>query len=312
VDLRVENIREALLESGISPKVIDRLFSIGIDEVRYMTGSELVERLKVDIRTARKILRVIGSMYVEIKPASKVRTHKKRLKIGVREVDELLGGGLEQGTLVELYGRPASGKTQMAMHITINARLEEERGGLGSKVFYIDTERGFSPKRISEMCSLRGLEPKRIMDGIFYAGVGSTHELFIAAERAVDLIKKENIGLIVIDSLLSPFRLEFQGIKELSLRQQAVKELMRVLKKGCDRGAIVFLTNQVVGRINRGVEIEKYKPAGGFVLGHLPNLVLLIRRLKGNRRLIRIVDSSYLEEGEAIFAIEKAGIVPVS
>ncbi len=308
----IKDIKEALLKSGVSPKVIDRLFKLGIDEIRYMTGSELAEKLRVDNRTAGKILRVIGSTFVEIKPASEVGRHKRRLKIGVKEVDDLLGGGLEQGTLIELYGRPASGKTQMAMHIAINARLGEKQGGLSTKVFYIDTERGFSPARIEEMCRLRGLDPKNIMDGILYAGAGNTHELFAAAERALDLIKDEGVGLIIVDSLLSPFRLEFQGIKELAPRQQAVKELMRILKRACDKDAIVFLTNQVVGRVGRGVETEKYRPAGGFVLGHIPNLVLLIRRLKGNRRLIRVVDSSYLEEGEAIFAIDKAGIVPVS
>jgi len=314
VDLKVRNLKEALLESGISSKLIERLFSIGIDEVRYMTGSELAERLKVDSKTARKILKAIGSVYVEIRPAAEVSRLKRKLKIGVREIDELLGGGLEQGTMVELYGRPASGKTQMAMHITINARLDEEKGGLGkdTKVFYIDTERGFSPSRICEMCEFRGLDPKRVMDGVLYTSVGSTHELFVAAERALDLIKKENVRLIIVDSLLSFFRLEYQGIKELAARQQAVKELMRILRRACDKDVLVFLTNQVVGRVDRGVEIERYRPAGGFVLGHLPDLVLLIKRLKGNRRLIRIVDSSYLEEGEAIFAIERAGIVPVN
>ncbi len=311
MNVRVKDIKEALLEYGVSPEVIDRLLKLGIDEVRYMTSSELVEKLKIDSKTARKILRAIGSTFVEIKPASEVTKHKKRLKIGVKEVDNLLGGGLEQGTLIELYGRPASGKTQMAMHITVNARLDEKEGGLGTKVFYIDTERGFSPARIEEMCRLRGLDPKKIMNGILYVSAGSTHELFVAAERGLDLIKNEEVGLIIVDSLLSPFRLEFQGIKELAPRQQAVKELMRILKRASDKNAIVFLTNQVVGKVGRGVEIEKYRPAGGFVLGHIPDLVLLIRRLKGNRRLIRVVDSSYLEEGEAIFAIDKAGIVPV-
>ena len=312
MNLKVKDVKEALLESGVSPKVIDQLFKLGIDEVRYMTSSELVDKLRIDSRTARKILRIIGSTFVEIKPASEVIKYKKRLKIGVKDIDDLLGGGLEQGTLVELYGRPASGKTQMAMHITINARLDEKHGGLGTKVFYIDTERGFSPARIVEMCRFRGLNSKTIMDGILYVSAGSTHELLVAAEKALDLIRDEGVGLVIVDSLLSPFRLEFQGIKELVLRQQAVKELMRILKRACDKDAIVFLTNQVVGRVGRDVEAEKYKPAGGFVLGHIPNLVLLIRRLRGNRRLIRVVDSSYLEEGEAIFAIDKAGIVPVN
>ncbi|RLG41773.1 MAG: hypothetical protein DRO05_03020 [Thermoproteota archaeon] len=311
MNLRAKDIRESLLEAGIPPELIDQLFSLGIDEVRFMTSSELAEKLKIENAVARKILRTIGAAYVEIKPASEISVPKRRLKIGVREVDSLLGGGLEQGTLVELYGRPASGKTQMAMHISINARLEEDKGGLGAKVFYIDTEKGFSPLRITEMCRCRGLDSKKIMDGIFYVNVSNTHELFIAVKRAVDLVKDENIGLIVVDSLLTPFRLEFQGIKELASRQQAVKELVRVLRRASEKGTIVFLTNQVVGRIGRGVEIERYKPAGGYVLGHLPDLVLLIRRLKGNRRLIRVVDSSYLEEGEAIFAIGKAGIVPV-
>ncbi len=305
-------IKEALLAHGIPSKLIERISSLGLNEVRYMTASELSEKLGIDVKVARKVLRAISSPYVEIKPAYEMVGEKRRLKIGVKELDELLGGGLEQGTLVELYGRPASGKTQMAMHISINARLRGEEGGLETKVFYIDTERGFSPTRIMEMCHLRGLDEKEIMEGIFCSPVTSTYELSVAVERASNLIKGGEVGLLIVDSLLTPFRLEFKGIRELSQRQQAVKDVLRVLRRASDMGALVFITNQVVGRVAKGIELEKYGPAGGFVLGHLPDLVLLIRRLKGNRRLIRIVDSSYLEEGEAIFAIERAGIVPVS
>jgi DNA repair protein RAD51 len=46
-----------------------------------------------------------------------------KLTSGVEDIDRLLGGGFETGSITELYGEARSGKTQMCTHhIGLGAR----------------------------------------------------------------------------------------------------------------------------------------------------------------------------------------------
>jgi len=55
-----------------------------------------------------------------------------------KSFDELLGGGMETQSIVELYGEFGSGKTQVAHQMAINVQLPRVMGGLnGSAVIMI-------------------------------------------------------------------------------------------------------------------------------------------------------------------------------
>ncbi|KYQ90432.1 putative DNA repair protein [Tieghemostelium lacteum] len=65
---------------------------------------------------------------------------------GSDTVDELLGGGLLSGEIVEIFGSTASGKTQLAMNCTLSLAMQYKKN-----VIYIDSSSSFSPSRIVEM-----------------------------------------------------------------------------------------------------------------------------------------------------------------
>lgn len=305
-------LRRILLDVGLTKELIDRLErkAIDVEDIRYMNERELALELGVERKLARKILFAVEGALIEIRPAYEAIRKRKLLSFGVIEVDQLLGGGLEQGTITELYGKPASGKTQIAIQLSVNVQLEEERGGLSSKALYVDTERGFSPERVVQMAKAKGLKPDSALENILCANAPNTRSLAVTLEKGVDACRRNEIGLLVVDSLISPFRLEYQGIENLARRQQAIMGVLRSLRRIADMGPAVLITNHVLGRVKAGPELEDYLPAGGYALGHAPELVLMVKRLKGNRRLLKIVDSSYLEEGEAPFAMVEAGLIP--
>ena len=68
-----------------------------------------------------------------------------------------------------VVGEFGSGKTQLCHQLAVMVQLPEERGGLGAKAIYIDTENTFRPERIMQMARARGLDPDQALNNIFYA-----------------------------------------------------------------------------------------------------------------------------------------------
>jgi len=70
------------------------------------------------------------------------RTVQSRIKIttGSKELDAILGGGVETGVITEVFGEFRTGKTQLAAMLCVTAQLGREHGGGAGKVIYLDTE----------------------------------------------------------------------------------------------------------------------------------------------------------------------------
>ncbi len=157
------------------------------------------------------------------------------------------------------------------------------------------------------MARARGLDPESVLERISVAEVRTVEALLVALSRAREEVKAGAV-LVVVDSLLSPFRQEYSGLGMLAARQQRLAAALGELGRTADLGAVCEVTNHVIGRTGG---FQSYAPAGGYVLGHAPDPVLLIRRSVRNRRILSIVDSSHLPPGEALFAITEAGLVDV-
>lgn len=79
--------------------------------------------------------------------------HQKRAEIiqlttGSRELDKLLGGGIETGSITEIFGEFRSGKTQLCHTLAVTCQLPVSQGGGEGKCLYIDTEGTFRPERL--------------------------------------------------------------------------------------------------------------------------------------------------------------------
>lgn len=70
---------------------------------------------------------------------------------GCRELDKILGGGIETGSITEVFGESRTGKTQLCHTLAVTSQLPISRGGGEGKCIYIDTEGGFRPERLVEV-----------------------------------------------------------------------------------------------------------------------------------------------------------------
>jgi len=232
-----------------------------------------------------------------------------RILTGSKELDNLLGGGIETGSITEFYGQFASGKTQIGLQATVNVQLPVEKGGLNGTAVFIDTESTFRPERVMQIAVTKNLDPKEVLKNILVARAYNSDHQMLLAEKAGEIAEERNVRLVVIDSLTSHFRSEYSGRGELAPRQQKLNRHLHSLQRNLAdmHNIAVIVTNQVMA--NPGMMFgDPTTPVGGNIVGHLSTYRVYLRKSKGNKRIGRLVDSPCLPEGECVFEIGANGI----
>jgi DNA repair protein RadA len=232
----------------------------------------------------------------------------KKISTSSATLDELLGGGIETQAITEFFGEFGSGKTQICHQLAVSVQLPEDKGGLEKNAVYIDTENTFRPERIIQMSEALELDPTKVLDNIVVARAYNSDHQMLMAEKAEDLIKEKNIGIIVVDSLTSQFRSDYTGRGMLADRQQKLNRHMHGLQRLSDiYNLAVVVTNQVMTRPDFFFG-DPTAPIGGHIVGHSATFRIYLRKSKGGKRVGRLIDSPNLPEGEAIFSVVKDGI----
>jgi DNA repair protein RadA len=304
---------------GVGPATAQKLRELGyhtVESLAMATAREM-EPAGVSEKKAFQIIEAarsaIGVSFIRADELYKMRQSVLRLTSGNKGLDKLLGGGLETQTITEFYGEYGSGKSQICHQLCVNVQLPPERGGLNGGALYIDTESTFRLERIVQMARFLGLEPDSVVKNIIYAeAYTSDHQMFLL-ENADEVIKANNIKLIIIDSLTAHFRSEYIGREMLAPRQQKLNRHMHKLI-GLARAfnAVAVVTNQVMAKPDVFFG-DAISPIGGHIVGHTSHTRVYLRRAShGPIRIARLVSSPYLPEGEEIFKVTENGIEEVT
>lgn len=216
------------------------------------------------------------------------------ISTGCAPLDALLGNGLDRGAITQLYGPPASGKTNVAL----SAALEVASGG--NRALYIDTE-GLSIDRFGQMAADRGDEdvPDRII-------VSDAHDFDEQREAVADAGDfAEQVELIVLDSATGFYRLERVADGEGEALRAVARQLTSLLALARKHDLAVLVTNQVY----TDPESDATRPLGGHTLTHWTGVVLRLERFRGGNRRATLVKHHAKETGESVrFKITDSGL----
>jgi len=304
---------------GVGPSTAQKLRELGFHTIESLAMATVHELEPAGI-SEKKALAIIsaarssiGVSFIRADELLKMRQNVLRLTSGSKALDKLLDGGLETQTITEFYGEYGSGKSQICHQLCVNVQLPPERGGLNGAALYIDTENTFRTERIVQMAKHLGLDPQQVVRNIIYAeAYTSDHQMFLL-ENADEVIKENNVKLIIIDSLTAHFRSEYLGREMLATRQQKLnKHMHKLIRLARAFNAVAVVTNQVMAKpdVFFGDAIH---PIGGHIVGHTSHTRIYLRRAShGPVRIARLVSSPYLPEGEEIFKITENGIEDVS
>jgi len=312
VESRIESIRDI---PGVTPTIADKLEAAGITSPWALAISrpeEIAEKTGIPQTTAEKIIlnarKALGLRFKTAKEIKVERMNIKKITTGSKNLDDLLGGGIETKTMTEFYGEYGTGKTQICHQLAVNVQLPFERGGLMGKAVYIDTEGTFRWERIEAMARGVGLDPDEAMENIFVQrAFNSDHQISIV-EELFKFVPENNVKLVIIDSITSHFRAEYPGREHLAMRQQKLNmHLHQLMRLAEIYNIAVVVTNQVMARPDVFYG-DPTQPIGGHVLAHVPGVRVQLRKAKGNKRIARVVGAPHLPEGEAVFVITDEGI----
>lgn len=148
-----------------------------------------------------------------------LRKNIKRISLGCNSLNQLLEGGIESQSITEAFGEFRSGKTQMAHTLCVTAQLPRSQGGGQGKVLYIDTENTFRPERIKQIAKRFELDAEEVLNNIMVGRAFTVDSLNTLLMKAAGAMVEDTYSLLVIDSIMAPFRVDFSGRGELSERQ---------------------------------------------------------------------------------------------
>jgi len=304
---------------GIGPATAQKLKEMGfhtIESLAMATAREL-EPAGISEKKAFSIIEEarsnIGVSFIRADELLKMRESVLRLTSGSKVIDALLDGGLETQTITEFYGEYGTGKSQICHQLCVNVQLPPERGGLSGAALYVDSENTFRTQRIVQMSRHLGLDPEQVARNIIYAeAYTSDHQMFLL-DNADEVIKENNVKLIIVDSLTAHFRSEYIGREMLASRQQKLnKHMHKLIGLARAFNAVAVVTNQVMAKPDVFFGDAVY-PIGGHIVGHTSHTRVYLRRAAhGPVRIARLVSSPYLPEGEEIFKVTENGIEDVS
>jgi len=198
--------------------------------------------------------------------------------------------------------------TQICHQLAVNVQMPKDKGGLEAKAVYVDSEGTFRWERIEAMARGVGLDPDEVMENIYWIRAVNSHHQMAIVDELFDLVKREEIKLVVIDSVTSHFRAEFPGRENLATRQQLLnRHLHQLMRLSEVFDVAVVITNQVMARPDVFYG-DPTQAVGGHVLYHTPGVRIQLKKSRGNKRIARVVDAPHIPEGETVFVITEWGI----
>lgn len=300
---------------GIGETTAEKLRAGGYSSfsaIAASTPEELSEEVGMTVEAAKKAIAASKeAIDIGIETADVVYERRKsvsKITTGSKNLDELLGGGVESQAITEAYARFSSGKTQLAFQLSVNVQKPEGEGGTGGKVLYIDTEHTFRPDRVAQLAEAAGMDSDQVLKNIYVVRAENSDHQMLVAEKAEELIKENNIKLVIVDSLTSHFRADYIGRGALGERQQKLNRHIHMLQRLADAyNLAVYVTNQVMDDPSM-LFGDPTKPIGGHVLAHASTYRMYLRKGKDDKRIARLVDSPNLPEGECVFKVTPKGL----
>lgn len=154
-----------------------------------------------------------------IRKASQMAANDQWISTGDSNIDKCLGGGIRLGSLIEVVGESAAGKTQLCLQLAISA---QQGTSSAAEVVYISTEGAFPVNRLESMTKpfvlrTRGepaaadLNMDELLDRMHVAEFEDMETMFHAMDYKIPaLLSTGKVQLVVVDSIAAHLRFSDQ------------------------------------------------------------------------------------------------------
>uniref|UniRef100_A0A7C3YFC2 DNA repair and recombination protein RadB n=1 Tax=Geoglobus ahangari TaxID=113653 RepID=A0A7C3YFC2_9EURY len=215
-----------------------------------------------------------------------------KLPTGSKCIDDLLSGGIETGSITQIYGESGTGKTSLCLMLSYTTAKK-------FKVAYIDTE-GLSAERIDQI-----FKEKELLKNVYIYEVFDFRQQSVAVREVSKIL--DDLKLIIIDSLTALYRSELEDEKkQIKMKRELTSQLTYLLGLARKNDLAVVFTNQMFVDVSDGT----VKPIGGPSLDHLSKTIISLEK-SGTERIAKLIKHRSKPEGlYCFFRITDNGIEP--
>jgi DNA repair protein RadB len=237
----------------------------------------------------------------------------KKISTGSYDFNKWLYGCYEKGIITMIVGPPGSGKTNFT---TLAASSQAKKG---KKVIFIDTEGGFSLDRVNQIVDKNKEMLDKILNNIFLLKPTNFEEQKKSFSELLKRVKKEHLGLIIVDGMSMLYRLELGDAirsKEQEKIQQINREMakqMRALAEISRKQQIpIIITNQVYAGFvseedwKKGVK-GKTNIVGGDLFKYWSKCIIELEN-NNNRKKAILLKHRSLPQKQMSFVIKDRGL----
>ncbi|KAF6255447.1 putative DNA repair protein rad51 [Scenedesmus sp. NREL 46B-D3] len=211
---------------------------------RELTAIKGLSEAKVE-KLQKEAWKLVPMGFTTASIVAEQRAELIKVTTGCKELDNILEGGIETGSITEMYGEFRSGKTQLCHTLCVTCQLPIDMGGAEGKALYIDTEGTFRPQRLAQIAERYGLSVNDVLDNVAYARAHNTEHQCSLLQAAAGMMAESRFALVIVDSATALYRSEFNGRGELAARQIQLGRFLRALAKLADEfGVAVVVSNQ--------------------------------------------------------------------
>ncbi|RMX49626.1 hypothetical protein pdam_00003034 [Pocillopora damicornis] len=254
---------DLLQNHGINVADIKKLKSAGICTIKGVQMTTRRKMCQIKGISEAKMEKIKNAGFVTALEYSDMRKMVFRISSGSTELDKLLGGGIESMSITEVFG-------EMIL-----------------------------PDRLREIADRFNLDQNAMLDNVLYCrAYTSEHQYELMDSVAAKFHEEPGVfKLMIIDSIMALFRVDFCGRGELADRQQKLAQMLSRLQKLSEDDSR-----------SRSFQADPKKPIGGHILAHASTTRISLRKGRGETRIAKIYDSPDLPENEATFAVTSGGI----
>jgi len=216
---------------------------------------------------------------------------------GSKLIDDILEGGLEPEVTTTIYGPSGSGKTNIAILIALNTSKDK-------KVIFIDTEGGFSIERAKQLFS----DYEKRIENLIISKPNSFFEQSEIFNNLEEISNKNDIGLIIVDSISMLYRLEKGEREAYDVNKELARQLSILRKISHDKKIPVVLTNQVYADFENNSNI---KMVGGDLMKYTSKCIIQLRTDLNGRKL-KLVKHRSIPPKKVNFEITSKNIIESS
>jgi recombination protein RecA len=172
-----------------------------------------------------------------------------KISTGIDELDRILGGGLAEGRMIEVFGENSTGKTTIALQIAAHFQ------GSGKRVAYMDAEQGIDKEYAKSL---------GVNFDLLHLDQSSGMEETI--ENIRDVCREGLADLVIVDSIAAMLPMaEYEGLAgdaNMAVKAKLMAQLCRMIPSNMAKNKVTVLFINQIRNFSTGWGASEYTPGG--------------------------------------------------